>query len=258
MMISKLRRAEALLLPAVALVALTGCASVSVTDERTNASLAPDKMPGVLYLRPFTRASGAEFDVTVPAEGPSAEQRLAESVSLGIMSRSEKWVAPTTILRRQDAAPRHGLMVDGEITRAQQGSRTLRLFLGFGAGRSRLDTKVRVYNLEKSATKPWIAFNTTGRSSAEPGLVAAAVPGPMTLPALAAMAGGVASSVSRGLMGLTSDGKRSGRTIAAAVHDQLVEEDLTKRRARVKRRGKIVTPAGEVAVPNPLGSPGGA
>jgi hypothetical protein len=147
------------------------------------------------------------------------------------------------------------LLVDGEITRAVQGSRTLRFILGFGAGRSQIDTTVRVYNLDKSAAKPWLEFNTKGRSSAEPGLVAAAVPGPMTIPALAAMAGGVASSVSRGLMGLTSDGKRSGRTIAAAVHDQLVKEGLTKRRARVKRSGKIVTPAGELPVPGPIGRP---
>jgi hypothetical protein len=242
----------ALLFTAASTVVLTGCASVSVTGERTNPALAPDKMPSVLYLRPFTQRAGAEFDVSAPQGGPKAEQRLAESVSVGIMSRSEKWIAPTTVLRGVDSAPTEGLLLDGEMTRARQGSRALRLILGFGAGRSRMETAVRVYNLEKSATKPWLVFKTTGGSNVEPGLLAAVVPGPLTLPAMAAMAGGVASTMSRGLMGISNDGKRSGRAIAAAVHDNLVKERLTKRRARVKRSGQIVTPAGEVSVPNPF------
>jgi hypothetical protein len=247
-----LRRAAGCFMAVVLTAGFTGCASVSVTGERTQSALAPEVKPTLLYLRPFTRAPGADFDVTAPADGPSADQRIAESITTGVMSRSEKWVAPTTVLRRGDPAPAGGLLIDGEVTRARQGSRALRLILGFGAGRSRLDTSVRVYNLDKSATKPWLVFRTTGGSNVEPGLVAAVVPGPMTLPAVAAMAGGVASTMSRGLMGISNDGKRSGRAIAAAVHDQLVQEELVKRRARVKRSGKIVTPAGEVPVPNPL------
>ena len=40
----------------------TGCSSVSVLQERENASLAPTARPVVFYVRPFEVRRGAEFD----------------------------------------------------------------------------------------------------------------------------------------------------------------------------------------------------
>ena len=206
--------------------------------------------PSVLHVRNFTVPGGVEFDVAAPPDSGSIEDRVAGFVADGITSNAEKWVAPPSKLANRAAIPANGLLVEGKFTRVRQGSRGLRLVVGFGAGRSRMDTTVRVYNLEKSAEDPWLIFKTSGGSNVEPGLVGAVVPGPLTVPAMAAMAGGVASTVvSRGMTGVSNDGRRTGKVIAAAVHDYLVKHGVVERKARVKRGGKVSTPAGELAVP---------
>lgn len=235
---------------------LAGCASVSVTRESENASLAPKAPPSVLHVRNFKVPRGVEFDVAAPRDSGSPEDRVAGFVADGISSNAGKWVASPSKLSDGDALPSSGLLVDGKFTRVRQGSRALRLILGFGAGRSRMDTTVRVYNLEKSADDPWLIFKTSGGSNVEPGLVGAVVPGPLTLPTMAAMAGGVASTVvGRGMKGVSQDGRRTGKVIAAAVHDYLVKHGLVERKTRVKRGGKVSTPAGELVVPGPLQEP---
>lgn len=237
---------------------LSGCASVSVTNESENALLAPSATPTVLYVRNFKVPRGVEFDVAAPADRGSPEDRVAGFVADGISTYAKKWVAPPVKLAEGEPIPPAGLLVDGKFTRVRQGSRALRFVFGFGAGRSRMDTTVRVYNLEKSAGDPWLIFKTSGGSNVEPGLVGAVVPGPLTLPAMAAMAGGVASTVTRGAKGVSHDGRRTGKVIAAAVHDYLAKHELVKRKTRVKRSGKVVTPAGELVLPGRFDKPGAA
>lgn len=244
------------LLLLICISVLAGCASVSVTRESENASLAPATKPSVLHVRNFTVPRGVEFDVAAPPDSGSIENRVAGFVADGITSNAGKWVAPPSKLASHAAIPANGLLVEGKFTRVRQGSRGLRLVVGFGAGRSRMDTTVRVYNLEKSAEDPWLIFKTSGGSNVEPGLVGAVVPGPLTVPAMAAMAGGVASTVvGRGMTGVSNDGRRTGKVIAAALHDYLVKHGLVERKTRVKRGGKVSTPAGELAVPGPLQEP---
>ena len=89
----------------------------------------------------------------------------------------------------------------------------------------------------------------------EPGLAAALVTAPISaplvvLPAAASVASGAVSTASRGFKGVTQDGKRTGRAIAAAVHDRLAVRQLVERKAYPKRGGRIATPFGEVDLPH--------
>lgn len=232
-----------------------GCSSVSVIGEREDASLAPTAPPPAVYVHLFEVPDGAEFEVATPNKGEDARRRVGQLIADGIFTRSSRWIAPGRVAGDGEKLPASGLLIDGRLLRAQQGSRALRLGIGFGLGRSHLDTSVRVFNLAKSADKPWLTFNTTGGSNMEPGLAAAIVTAPISapvvaLPAAASVASGAVSTASRGFKGVTQDGKRTGRAIAAAVHDRLAVRQLVERKAYPKRGGSIATPFGEVDLPH--------
>jgi hypothetical protein len=175
-----------LLLP---LVLLTGCSSVSVLQEREVSALAPTSRPKALYVRPFEVRRGAEFDAAAPVGGEDPRMKIAELVTEGVLSKADEWIAPGKLLPADAPAPDEGLLVRGKILRTQQGSRALRIGIGFGLGRTRLETSVRVFNLAASKTEPWLAFETTGGSNMEPGVIGALVPSPVAIPIAASLFG---------------------------------------------------------------------
>jgi len=232
-----------------------GCSSVSVIEEREEAALSPAAAPPAVYLRLFEVPSGAEFEVATPNESEDPRRRVGQLIADGFLTRSSRWIAPAQVLAGDEKPPASGLLIDGRLLRTHQGSRALRLGIGFGLGRSYMDTSVRVFNLAKSADRPWLTFKTTGGSNMEPGLAAALVTAPLSapvvaLPAAASVAGGAVSTASRGFKGVTQDGKRTGRAIAATVHDRLAVRQLVERRAYPKRGGSLATPLGEVDLPD--------
>ena len=234
---------------------LAGCSSVSVIEEREDAALAPTAPPPAVYVRLFEVPPGTEFNVSNPVEGDDTRVRVGRMIADGVFTRSDRWVAPARVLEAEEPAPSDGLLIDGKVLRADQGSRALRLGIGFGLGRSYLDTSVRVFNLKKSKDKPWLVFKTTGGSNMEPGLLGAVVTAPISapvvaVPVVAGVAGGAVSTASRGFKGVTQDGKRTGRAIVATIHDGLASRELVPRKAYPKRGGRLATPLGEVDLPD--------
>ena len=231
------------------LLALAGCSSVSVLQERENADLAPAARPGVLYVRPFEVRRGVEFDAAAAKPGEDVEAKVGALVAEGILSRASEWIAPGQLLESSAPAPSDGLLVQGKILRLRQGSRALRMGIGFGAGRTRLETSVRVFNLSASVTEPWLSFETTGGSNMEPGIIGAVVPSPVSIPIAVSVIGSAVTAGAIGVKGVTQDAERTGRVIAAAVHDKLAKRKLVERVTTAKRAGRLATPVGEVPVP---------
>jgi len=239
------------LLPlSAACLLLAGCSSVSVIEERENAALAPAGAPAELLVRPFVVSKGARFDVAPAGEKDDPRDKVGRMIAAGVLSRGARWIAPARVLEAGAKAPRRGLLIEGRVLVAEQGSRALRLGIGFGAGRTRMDTTLQVYNLEASAKKPWLTCKTTGGSNMEPGLLfGLIVPSPATVPILIGAAGGAASTVSRSHKGVTQDAKRTGRAVAAVVHDRLATRGLVPRKAWPKRGGSVGTPLGVIDLP---------
>jgi hypothetical protein len=229
---------------------VTGCSSISVLPPQENRQLAPSAAPATLWVRPFTVPRAVDFDVSRASTDPEeeAEARLGRLLAEGILSRSDSLVAPGRLLAESETPVGGGLLVEGRILRARQGSRALRTAIGFGFGGTKFETSVRVFNLERSTTEPWLRFETTGGSNMEPGLVGALVPSPATIPILVTAVGGAATAGALGTKGISQDATRTGRTIAAAIHERLVEGGVMVRRTRVKRSGHLPTPVGEVPV----------
>lgn len=231
------------------LLAVAGCSSVSVLHERETSSLAPTVRPEVLYVRPFAVRRGVEFDAAAAREGEDVAAKLGSLIAEGVLSRAAEWVAPGRLLAAAAPAPSEGLLVQGNILRVRQGSRALRMGIGFGAGRTRLETSVRVFNLSASSTEPWLSFETTGGSNMEPGIVGALVPSPVSIPIAVSVVGSAVTAGAIGVKGVTQDAERTGRVIAAAVHDKLAKRKLVERVTSTKRAGRLATPVGEVPLP---------
>jgi len=231
-------------------LALAGCSSVSVIEEVENAALAPKSAPSGLFVRPFKVPAGSRFDVAPPRGQQDARSSTALSIVDGVLSRGSRWVAPTEALADLQKTPARGLLIEGKILRAEQGSRALRIGIGFGLGRSHLDTAVSVFNLDASANKPWLTFKTTGGSNMEPGLVTGLVAPPaVAVPVIATIAGSTVSGLAKSNKGVTQDARRTGRAIVATIHDSLASKKLIERKAWPKRIGTLGTPFGQLNVP---------
>ncbi len=116
-------------------------------------------------------------------------------------------VSPTS------SASQPAWLIRGQFKTVDQGSRALRAFVGFGTGRTTLETEVQVYDLSVSAQAPLLTFETTGGSGAEPGAILSGNPIGLALGAEGKATG----------TGLSQDAKRTARMIAAYVSTALAD-----------------------------------
>jgi hypothetical protein len=84
---------------------------------------------------------------------------------------------PTT--KEQGFQPENAWLIRGEFTKVNQGSRLLRGAIGFGAGGTKVETNIYVYDLNQNSNTPFLTFSTTGGSNAEPGAVTGAATDPV-------------------------------------------------------------------------------
>lgn len=118
-------------------------------------------------------------------------------------------------------APQPDWLVTGQFIRVNQGSRGLRVLIGLGAGGTKLQMEMQVYDLSLNASVPLFTFHTTGGSGAEPGLISDAGPGPVN----AEMIGEIAFDTVNGAQpGLKDDVKRTAKMIAAYISEQLAAD----------------------------------
>jgi hypothetical protein len=194
-------------------VALVGCASISV--EPGTAYATPQK-PQKVYVEDFSTKKG-EFNVDRDgAELADFKKDLQAMMTRGITVDLTKRLIPAEasandpFLQHQKA-----WLVRGQFVRVNQGSRLLRGTLGFGAGATKLETRVAVYDLGTGSHKPFLTFATTGGSNAEPGVIPSLATDPLSL--LIDAAGG-AGNVAHGV---TEDTARTAREITAELSDYM-------------------------------------
>lgn len=160
----------ALLLCGVSLLC-GGCASVKALPGSGSSDSTRMRRPAGIYVRPFETSSGMwQRD----AASPEMRRDIRDWLT-GSMLRHLATLAPTHLLEGE-SAPASGWLVTGRFLRVNPGSRVKRMFLGgIGAGASKLETRVDVFDLAVSSTEPMLSFTTTGGSN-----LAAGVSGVMT------------------------------------------------------------------------------
>ena len=192
---------------------LAGCASISV---QPGMMVATKHKPEKVYVMAFSTAKG-EFNVDREgAELAEFKSDLQAMMTTGITVDLSKRLIPA-VAAKKGHLPKHenAWVIRGEFVLVNQGSRLLRGTVGFGAGATKLETRVRVYDLSTGSDKPFLTFSTTGGSNAEPGMIPTLATDPLSLLIVAA---GGAGNIAHGV---TEDTKRTAREITATLSDYM-------------------------------------
>jgi hypothetical protein len=211
------------------LLILPGCASVSVGNIHSK-GVPPKKLPEKIYVRAFV-APTENFRVDRNEKDLNAfikeEQKTFSAV---LVAQLSKHIAPAEALPADKATPRGNFwLITGVYDRVNQGSRALRIGVGFGAGGTKLETRVLCSDLNARKPAPFLSMLTTGGSGLSPGAWAAFTPaGAFFIPDAVANAGGAS------LGGLSVDRARTAREITAALSEycfanKLIAENRTRR-----------------------------
>lgn len=217
------------LVPAVLMMLMAGCASVSVKDVGGSRVREPKRKPTMVYVTPFS-TKGAEFNVD--REGAELEAfKHDTAVMLADLTaeRITAQLAPARIVGAGDSVRGRGWLIKGRFVTVNQGSRALRSFIGLGAGATKMQVAVDVYDLSRSGYAPFLTFETEGGSGSMPGLITS--PGPVS--AGISMVGG-------SMRGVTDDAQRTARMIAARLSQYMLE----KKWIRPEQATAIKTPLG--------------
>jgi hypothetical protein len=191
-------------------LALVSCASVSVEDGTEHATR---KMPDMVYVLDFSTAHGDwEVDRT-GADLADFKKNLQLMLKTAMVADLTDRLAPAVPGTKSDGARnQNAWLVRGEFTTVDQGSRLLRSAIGFGAGQTKVETRVQVYDLAQNPGVPFLTFSTTGGSGSEPGAILAFTTDPLEI-----AIGGVSGAAH----GLSEDTKRTAREITAEFSDYM-------------------------------------
>lgn len=189
---------------------LAACASISVESGTEHST---SKMPELVYVTDFDTTNS---DFQVDREGKELvefQKNLQLMMKTAIVTDlTDKLVPAVAGTKTMGSHNKNVWLIRGSFTTVIQGSRLLRSTIGFGAGGTKLQTKVQIYDLSHDSATPFMTFSTTGGSGAEPGAVLA-----MSTDPLALAVGGV-SGVAHGL---TEDTERTARMITAQCSDYM-------------------------------------
>jgi Domain of unknown function (DUF4410) len=192
------------------MLTLTSCASISVSDG--SESVRNDR-PQIVYVMNFSTAQ-ADFEVDRSgAELDDFERNLQLMLRTGLVKEiTDKLVPAVAETSLENSRSENAWLIRGEFTTVKQGSRLLRSAIGFGAGGTKLETRVQVYDLAQDPDSPFFTFSTTGGSNAEPGAILALTTDPVQL-----AIGGVSGAAH----GLSEDAARTSRVITAELSDYM-------------------------------------
>ncbi|MEJ0000381.1 MAG: DUF4410 domain-containing protein [Verrucomicrobiota bacterium] len=219
----------------LAAAALGAYASVSVEDGTQSVRR---QKPEMIYVASFSTARG-DFAVDRTGHELAAfKSNLQLMLRTGIAAEiTDKLMPAFAESAAHPPATSHAWLVHGQFVTVIQGSRLLRSTIGFGAGRTKLETRVQVYDLAEDPGEPFLTFSTTGGSGAEPGAVLAIAEDPLQL----AVSGGLRrraradrrhranrardhrGALQRPVPARQDSGERADRAEAAARHRYLVE-----------------------------------
>lgn len=238
---------------ALAALALAGCANTNVSNLSLGGAGSGGAKPRAIIVSDFAFSS----DVVALDRGFTARlerkigtippherrQRTAERVNDEIVAT----IIATLRAAGLDAQPGSeeglslsddALVVTGRLRAVDEGNRTERNVIGFGAGRSGVVADMAVSRLSGGGKRQVLSFTAEAQSRRRPGMVATAPVGMASGAAIAAItaAGGVASEK------LSADVEAQARAVGHAAGEKIV--------AYAKEQGWLAKPVGvEAAEP---------
>ena len=192
------------------MLSLCSCASVSVDDTSERAT---QRMPEIIYVADFsTTHSDFEVDRTGDDLADFKKNLQIMLKTAMVADLTDRLVPAAPVRKGKQAGLKNAWLVRGDFITVQQGSRLLRSAIGFSAGQTEVETRVKVYDLAQDSGAPFLTFSTTGGSGSEPGALMAFSTDPVEL-----AIGGVSGAAH----GLSEDTKRTAREITAEFSDYM-------------------------------------
>jgi len=210
-------------------VFLNGCASVSVRPKYDK--LHGSSNPAAILVEDFHVDEAAMRVDRTGEELRQFKQDLESQLSEDTAQALERLGRP--VRRTRDAnvhemSRQPAWLVKGRVTSVEQGSRMLRSLIGFGAGRTKMETEVEIYDLTQADHGAALMFQTSGGSGAEPGALVSLNPVLMV----------VKATLTATNTGPSADSKRTARMIAAYISEALAAhgflDQKNVRKAKVK------------------------
>jgi hypothetical protein len=184
--------------------AFVGCASVGVRNPAQTS--ADPTIPKQIVVADFAAGQGI-FKVDRSGDELAAFQaKTANALAAYLVADLNRSVAPASRGSAPGGKAANVWLITGEFVRVNQGSRALRGLVGLGAGGTKMETRVQVYDLSGNSKQPVLAFETSGGSNAEPGAI------------LGGTFGALPNALRNGgLRGVSDDTARTAREITAMV-----------------------------------------
>ena len=215
------RTLGSVMLAALVLATVTGCARVSTESVMMHGPGLPK--PDLIIVHDYqTARDEVQLDSGIGSRIERLGQGAPEEQDRIKLEQSVARIGTTTLvdeirklgLRAEPAAmasPGAGytLSIEGQILSINEGNKTRRLMIGFGAGASEVRTLTQVYEVTRGEHRLVDDFYTTAKSSRKPGF------GPMSGAGAAAGRAATSAAASGGI-GLTSE--RSQTAEADAQH----------------------------------------
>jgi hypothetical protein len=166
-----------------ALLLAGACAPTKVQSVQSYAGPTLPR-PQLVVVNDFsTDAAGVTLDTGIGARVKSAilgapanqealtAQKATDAISLTLVKEIEKLGLP--VIRADATSPTSGnrLIIGGKINSIDEGNRTRRNFIGFGAGKSEVDATAIVYYqaASEAVPRPLQTFNGLAQSGRKPG-----------------------------------------------------------------------------------------
>lgn len=218
----------------VAALAVAACGSANISSMTVFGSGggAPERVVvGAIVVPPgsvsLDAGVAARLRERVRGESPqAARSRLTAEVSsvliTTVVDRLTKAGLPATAgISSMQTATERTLLIDGTVTQIDEGNRTRRNVIGFGAGKSQVSADMVVSMADSSGRKQLLTFRAEADSGRRPGAIATA-PVSAAQSGVAVAAGGAAASgvVSQKLRG---DVEALARNLGDAIADRVIE-----------------------------------
>ncbi|MFI0347939.1 MAG: DUF4410 domain-containing protein [Chthoniobacterales bacterium] len=225
----------------IAALLIQGCASVSIKNT-TYGDASPKHLPERIYVRKFV-APKLSFHVNRKGKAFNAlveKERL--SLASDLLIRLTKHIAPAFPLGDSQEPPVGNYwLITGKFNIVDEGNLLLRACIGFGLGKTTMETQVKITDLSEKSASPFLTIGTTGGSGIAPGAATAFIPitGVFILSNSLLNAGG---SVGGALgTGISSDSRRTAREIVAALSYYAAQHGMINptRALHPKRLGEI-------------------
>lgn len=194
----------------------------------------PRKLPAKIYVGEF-EAPLENFRVDRNNRDLQAfVKNERHALAVNLRDQLSKYIAPAEILPDGAPVPRGNFwLVKGVYDRVNQGSRALRIVVGFGAGGTKFETRAQVLDLSGKQPVLFLSMLSTGGSGLAPGAWAAFTPvGAFYWPGAVANAGGASMG------GLSVDRGRTAREITATISEYCFRQGLIPER-RTRRPKKL-------------------